>query len=274
MRAATGAARLVPGVVKPMLQLLVLAAALGVWQGLSAAGVLDRDEFPSMVSTLSALGDQLGTAELWTAVRDTIRGWGIGLLIGAGGAIVVGSLLGLNRFAYRSAIPVIEFLKTIPVIAILPIAILLFGATLRMKYFLVAFGVFWPLTIQVIYGVRSMDATVRDTAAVLQVRGLWRFFVVTLPSAAPFIATGLRVSAAVALILDVVAELIGGGSGVGLRILTAENSGPSAYPVMYAYIVVAGLLGIVLAGTFALAEKYLLHWHESQRNVRVAGRAA
>jgi ABC-type nitrate/sulfonate/bicarbonate transport system permease component len=249
-------------------RILVLGAALGTWQLLSATGVLRADEFPSMASTMGALADELSTAELWMAVRDTISGWALGLLMGAGSAIVVGSVLGLNRFAYRSALPVIEFCKTIPAIAILPIVILMFGASLKMKYVLVAFGVFWPLVIQVIYGVRSIDPTVRDTATVLQVRGLRRFFVVTLPSAAPYIGTGLRVSAAVALILTIVAELIGGGSGVGLRILTAENSGPTAYPIMYAYIFVAGTLGVALAGIFALAERWVLHWHESQRNVR------
>jgi ABC-type nitrate/sulfonate/bicarbonate transport system permease component len=262
-RAATLAARLA-----------VLCAALALWQLLSASGLLRSGEFPSMISTVQALGHELASSALWVAVRDTLLAWAIGLLLGGVSAIVIGSVLGLNKFAYRSAIPVIEFFKTIPVVAILPIALLLFGATLKMKYVLVAFGVFWPLTIQVIYGVRSIDPTVADTATALQVRGLRRYFVVTLPSAAPFIATGLRVSAAVALILDVVAELIGGGSGVGLRILTAENSGPSAYPIMYAYIVVAGLLGVVLAGAFALGERQVLHWHESQRNTRAADRAA
>jgi ABC-type nitrate/sulfonate/bicarbonate transport system permease component len=254
-------------------RLLVLCAALGLWQGLSASGLLSPDLFPSMTSSAAALGHQLAGADLWLAVRDTLLAWVIGLLLGAGCAVALGSLLGLNSFAYRSAIPVIEFFKTIPVIAILPIALLLFGATLRMKYVLIAFGVFWPLTIQVIYGVRSIDPTVLDTATALQVRGLRRFFVVILPSAAPFIATGLRVSAAVALILDVVAELIGGGSGVGLRILSAENSGPTAYPIMYAYILVAGLLGVVLAGGFAVAERRVLHWHESQRHIRAGGHA-
>jgi len=88
---------------------------------------------------------------------------------------------------------------------------------------------------------------------------------VIMPSAAPFIATGLRVAVAVALIVDIIAELIGGGTGVGERILVAENAGPSAYPVMYAYIVVAGVLGVVLAGAFTVAERYVLHWHEAQR---------
>jgi ABC-type nitrate/sulfonate/bicarbonate transport system permease component len=249
-------------------RLVVLGAALGLWQTLSATGVLRADEFPSMTSTMRALADQLTTSQLWTAVRDTIASWAIGLLIGGGSAIVVGAVLGLNRFAYRSAIPVIEFFKTIPAVAILPLVILKFGPTLQMKYVLVAFGVFWPLTIQVIYGVRSIDPIVRDTATVLQVRRLRRFFVVTLPSAAPFIATGLRVSAAVGLILSVVAELIGGASGIGLNILNSENSGPSAYPITYAYIFVAGALGVLLAGIFALGERWVLHWHESQRNVK------
>jgi ABC-type nitrate/sulfonate/bicarbonate transport system permease component len=245
---------------------IVLCAALGLWQGLSASGVLSPDEFPSMTSTVAALWHQAAGSALWAAVADTLAAWVIGLLIGGVAAVAAGSVLGLNRFAYRSAIPVIEFFKTIPVVAILPIALLLFGPTLKMKYLLVAFAVFWPLVIQVIYGVRSVDPTVLDTATALQVRGLRRFVVVILPTAAPFVATGVRVAAAVALIVDVVAELIGGGSGVGLQILTAENSGPTAFPVMYAYILVAGLLGVVLAGGFALAERRLLHWHESQRN--------
>jgi ABC-type nitrate/sulfonate/bicarbonate transport system permease component len=249
--------------------LIVLCAALGLWQGLSASGLLTPSLFPSMTSTAAALWRLLAAATLWAAVRDTLLGWVIGLLLGGASAVIVGSVLGLNRFAYRSAIPVIEFFKTIPVIAILPIALLLLGPTLKMKYVLVAFAVFWPLTIQVIYGVRSIDPVVLDTATALQVRGVRRFFQVILPSTAPFLATGLRVSAAVALIVDIVAELIGGGSGVGLQILTAENSGPTAYPIMYAYVLVAGLLGVLLAGSFALAERRFLHWHESQRNMIV-----
>jgi ABC-type nitrate/sulfonate/bicarbonate transport system permease component len=246
-------------------RLAVLAAALGLWQGLSAAGVIRSDEFPSMTATLAALGHQAASSVLWSAVGQTLAGWGIGLVIGVLAAIVTGTLIGRSGFAYRSVIGVIEFFKTIPVIAVLPIALVLWGATLTMKYALVAFAVFWPLVIQVCYGVRSLDPVVRDTATVLGVRGIRKFAVVTLPSAAPFIATGLRVATAVALIVDMVAELIGGGSGVGGNILLAENAGPPAYPIMYAYIVVAGVLGVLLAGAFTVAERYLLHWHDSQR---------
>jgi ABC-type nitrate/sulfonate/bicarbonate transport system permease component len=249
------------------LRLAVLAAALGLWQGLSAAGIIRSDEFPSMTATASALGRQAGSATLWDAVGQTLAGWAIGLVIGAAAAIAVGTLIGLSGFAYRSVIGVIEFFKAIPVIAILPVALVLWGATLTMKFALVAFAVFWPLVIQVCYGVRSLDPVVRDTATVLRVRGPRKFAEVILPSAAPFIATGLRVSVAVALIVDIVAELIGGGSGVGERILLAENAGPDAYPIMYAYIVVAGVLGVLLAWVFTVGERYLLRWHDSQRPV-------
>src|SRR6201996_2195669 len=106
-----------------------------------------------------------------------------------------------------------------------------------MKFALAAVAGFWPPVIQVGYGVRSLAPVVRHTTTVLQVRGPRKFLTVILPSAAPFIATGLRVAVAVAVIVDIIAELIGGGTRGGERILLAENAGPSAYPVMYAYIV-------------------------------------
>jgi len=250
------------------LRLVVLAAALGLWQGLSAAGVIRSDEFPSMTQTATALWHLLTQYTFWSAVGETLEGWGLGLLIGAAAAVGVGTLIGLNGFAYRSVIGVVEFFKAIPVIAILPIGLVLWGATLTMKFALTAFAVFWPLVIQVCYGVRSLDPVVRDTAAVLQVKGPRKFLTVILPSAAPFIATGLRVAVAVALVVDIIAELIGGGTGIGERILLAENAGPASYPQMYAYVVAAGVLGIVLAGAFTLAERYTLHWHESQRSAK------
>jgi ABC-type nitrate/sulfonate/bicarbonate transport system permease component len=248
-------------------RLLVVVAVLAGWQYLSATEILDPTSFPSMTDTIAELGRQLGSSDLWLAVWETVRGWGLGLLIGCSLAIVVGTLLGLNRFAYLSVIPVIEFLKTVPVIAILPLAIVVWGATLDMKVFLVAFGIFWPLAIQTIYGVRAVDPVVRDTAVTLRLRGLRKFAWVTMPSAAPFIATGLRVAAAVGLILTVIAELIGGASGLGLSILNSVNAGPDRLPATYAYILVTGVAGVLVTSAFTYLEQRLLHWHESQRNV-------
>jgi len=248
-------------------RLALIAVLLGIWQLLVVGGALNKDAFPTMSSTLAALVDQIHTSACWTTVAQTLEGWGVGVALGCVAAIVLGSAIGLSRFAYRSTIPVIEFLKAVPVVAILPIAIVEFGTRLSMKMVLVAFGVFFPLVIQVIYGVRSVDPTVADTATSLQVRGARRFFVVVIPSAAPFIATGVRIAAATGLVIEIVAELIGGGAGLGQRILAAENAGPSSLPVMYAFILITGLIGVTLTGIFTVAERRTLRWHESQRNI-------
>lgn len=240
--------------------------ALGAWQGLSAAGVLPTDSFPSMWSVVKEVVSILGTASGWRSIGSTMAGWASGFAIGAAAAVLVGTGIGLSAFAFRSSILVIEFMKTIPVIAILPLVMLKFGSTLKMEYTVVAFGVFWPLVIQVVYGVRNMDPVARDTAETLRVTGLRRFCLVVLPSAAPFIATGLRIAAAVALILTVIAELIGGAPGLGREILVAENSGASALDRLYALVVITGLLGIVISVTFRAGERRLLHWHERFRS--------
>ncbi len=242
-----------------------LLVILGIWQALSAAGTLPADSFPSMWSVAKAVVSDLGTASGWRSIGSTMAGWASGFAIGAAAAFVAGMAIGVSAFAFRSTILVIEFMKTIPVIAILPLVMLEFGGTLKMEYTIVAFGVFWPLVIQVVYGVRAMDPVVRDTAEALRVTGLRRFELVVLPSAAPFIATGLRIAAGVALILTIIAELIGGAAGLGRDMLVAQDSGASALPHLYALIVITGLLGIAISVAFRAAERRLLRWHERFR---------
>lgn len=251
-----------------LLPLGAVVAVMLFWQAVTAGGLFRPDQFPTMTATLSALWEGVASQQMWQAIWATLQGWFLGVVIASTLAIGIGSALAMNTFGFRSTSPVIEIFKAIPAIAILPLVILSLGSTLSMKVFLISFGVFWPLLIQVIYGVRAMDSTIQDTAKALGIRGVRKFFVVTIPSASPFIVTGLRIASASALILAVVSELVGGADGIGRNILRAQNGGVSAYPTMYAYILVAGMLGILLTGAFFLMEKKLMHWHESQRNIR------
>lgn len=247
---------------------------LVLWQLLTAGGVVGPDVFPTATDTLAALAEVVATPAYWKAMGATLQAWLLGMVIAGTLAIVIGSALAFSDFAFRSAASVIEIFKALPAIAILPLVIMVLGSTLPMKVFLISFAVFWPLVIQVIYGVRSIDPVALDTARSLGVRGVRRFFAVTLPSAAPFLATGLRIASASALILAVVSELVGGAAGIGRNILQAQNGGVSAYPVMYAYIVTAGMLGLALTGAFFLLEGKAMHWHESRRNIRASAGAA
>jgi ABC-type nitrate/sulfonate/bicarbonate transport system permease component len=253
-----------------VLPLVTVATVLLLWQAVTVTGVVSPGQFPTMSDTLIALGREVGTGRVWPAIGATLIGWLIGMVITIVLGLVIGTALAFNGFAQRSAAPVIETFKAIPAIAILPLVILVAGSTLPMKVFLVCFAAFWPFLIQVIYGVRSMDPIVLDTARALGMRGTRRFFAVSIPSASPYLVTGMRIASAQALILCIVAEIVGGAAGIGRNILLAQNTGVVAYPTMYAYIIVAGVLGIVLTGAFFLLEKRVMHWHESQRNIRAS----
>lgn len=256
-----------------VLPLLTVGAVLLIWQFVTAGGVVSPDQFPTMTDTLQALGREVAIGRLWPAVGATLLGWLIGMIITIVLGLIIGTALAFNVFAQRSAAPVIEIFKAIPAIAILPLVILVAGSTLPMKVFLICFAAFWPFVIQVIYGVRSMDPIVLDTARALGIRGIRRFLTVSVPSASPYLVTGMRIASAQALILSIVAELVGGAAGIGRNILLAQNTGVIAYPTMYAYIIVAGALGLLLTGAFFLLEKRVMHWHESQRNIAASNRA-
>ncbi|MEV1128763.1 ABC transporter permease [Agromyces sp. NPDC049794] len=251
---------------------LTVLIVLLLWELVTATRVVSPTEFPSMTDSLSALWMELTSARLWSAVGATLAGWLIGMVITITLGLIVGTALAFSDFAQRSAAPVIEIFKAIPAIAILPLVILVAGSSLPMKVFLICFAAFWPFVIQVIYGVRSMDPIVLDTSKALGLGGVRRFFSVVIPSASPYLVTGMRIASAQALILAVVAEIVGGAEGIGRNILLAQNTGTTAYPTMYAYIIVAGLLGIVLTGAFFLMERKVMHWHESQRNIRASNR--
>src|SRR6202034_1792056 len=210
-----------------------IVIAVAIWQILTVTKVLDPVAVPSASETLTTLGPSLETGRVWAGVGETLEGTAIGFAFGAVGGVLVGTVIGLSNIAYRSSFLVIEFLKTIPVIAVLPLAVLLFGTTLQMKVLLVTFGVFFPILTQTISGVRSVDPVVRGTGRVFR-RGAW----------ARSIATRLGLAAAAALLLDVLSEIVDGGSGIGLQIMQGQEGGDIAYT--YANIVLVGVIGVIV----------------------------
>jgi ABC-type nitrate/sulfonate/bicarbonate transport system permease component len=245
------------------LGLVGVALVLATWQLLTVTKVLDPTAVPTMTTTLSRLFQALGTTKLWVGVGQTLEGMAVGFALGSAAGIVIGALLGASSFAYRSSFLVIEFFKTIPVITLLPLAVLLFGTTLKMKVLIVVFGVFFPTVVQTIYGVRSIDPVISDTARAFGLGRRTRFLTVTIPSAAPYLATGLRLGATAALLLDVVAELVAGGSGLGLQILQGEAGGAISYS--YALIILTGTIGVLLVIGLTAIERRVLSWHELYR---------
>jgi ABC-type nitrate/sulfonate/bicarbonate transport system permease component len=240
-----------------------VASVLVLFELLSRSELISSRSFPPVTDWAQALGDLLGEQSFWTAVGDTLQGWALGLAIAIAIAIPLGIVLGSSRLLYRAVRGVVEFLRPIPSVALIPLAVLVWGTGLSSKVFLAAFASTWPLLMQTLYGVQDVDPVATDTARSFGYGRVQRLVRVTLPSAVPYIATGLRISSSVALILAVTAELVIGAPGLGREINLARQGG--AVDPMYALIVVTGLLGWVLNAVLARVERRALHWHPSYR---------
>jgi ABC-type nitrate/sulfonate/bicarbonate transport system permease component len=252
----------VPDWVAPLATVAVL---LLLWELVVRSGFISETSIPVMSATAAELFSQLGEGAFWTAVWDTLEGWALGLGIAVVLGIPLGMLIGSNRWLFHAFRVPIEFLRPIPSVALIPLAVLIYGTGLQSKVFLAAFASFWPLLIQTIYGVQDLDPVATDTAKSFGLGRFARLYRVTLPSAVPYIATGIRISSAVALILAVTAELVIGAPGLGRSINVARSGGN--LEVMYALIVATGLLGWLLNIAATQAERRVLHWHPSQRGV-------
>ena len=141
-----------------------------------------------------------------------LEGLAIAIVIG----VAAGVLIGTSRTLHDGTSVVIEFLRPIPAVALIPLAILFFGPFgIAAHRFVVAFAATWPILVNTIYGVRGADRMLHDVARTSGVGSAGRLFRVTLPAALPSIATGIQVSAAIALVVCVTAEFRTGAGGVG-----------------------------------------------------------
>jgi ABC-type nitrate/sulfonate/bicarbonate transport system permease component len=240
-----------------------IAAFLALWEYVSRSGLISEQDLPAMTTTFQELWSMMHTRAFWTAFGQTVRGWALGLAIATALAVPIGIVLGSSQFAGRAFRIPIEFLRPIPSAALIPLLFLTLGTTLESEIFLAAFGAFWPLLVQTICGVSDVDPVALDTARSFGIGRFERLYRITLPSAVPYIATGLRISSAVALILAFTAELFMGIPGLGAIMNVAESFGLTVQ--VYAIALATGFLGLAIYIVFAAFERWALRWHPSQR---------
>jgi NitT/TauT family transport system permease protein len=248
---------------------LVGAAVLvGLLEAVTRAELLNPTYLPPASTILVTSARILADPEFLAGVAGTLLAWAVGLTAATAIAIPLGLVLGSSRRSYLAAIAAIELLRPIPSVALIPLVILLLGRGLDMKVVLIAYASVWPILFNTIYGMREVDPVARDTARAFglgRVAILWR---VSLPTASPFIYTGIRIAAGIALILAISAELIaGGGPGIGTwMIANAETGVPRE--LLYAAIVVTGLIGLGINLLLVAGERRLFGWHQRVRAPR------
>jgi ABC-type nitrate/sulfonate/bicarbonate transport system permease component len=240
-----------------------LAAFLALGEAVPRLGLVKEAYFPPTSRIAGALADEVTDSAFWSALGDTLTGWALGLAIASCAGIVVGVVVSVVPYLREVTASTIEFLRPIPSVALIPLAVLLYGTELRSVLLLVVYASFWQVLIQVLYGVQDVDPVADETARSYGL-GTWaRVRHVLWPTALPYVMTGVRLAAAVALILAVTAELIIGAPGLGKLIGVAQAS--QAVPEMYALIVVTGLLGLLINVGARTVERRALAWHQSVR---------
>src|SRR5438105_1185735 len=257
-----GPARRVP-VAEPLVFVTSIASALVFWELVSRTGAISVKDLPAMSTSFRELWSLMQTGSFWIAFAETARGWALGLAIAATLAVPIGILLGSSEFAASAFRVPIEFLRPIPSAALIPLLFLTLGTTLKSEIFLASFGAFWPLLVQTMYGVRDVDPLAIDTGRSFGVGRLERLVRIKLPSSVPYIATGIRISSTVSLILAFTAELFMGTSGLGQKVNYVESYGLNNQ--LYAYALATGFLGVAIHLATTALERRALRWHPSQR---------
>ena len=234
--------------------------------GLAEAGVRLFDLSDSVAApsaTLAALFDGLASGSLSGELASTLESYIEGLALAAAVGIPLGVAIGSSRAIEDATSVVIEFLRPIPAVALIPLAILFLGLGTPMLRFVTAYAAVWPILIHTIYGVRGVDRMLYDVAETSGVNGAARIVRVTIPAALPGVAMGLRVSASVALVVCVTAEFFFGSDGIGAYMQSQQ----AAYriPELYAAAALTGLLGVAIDAVLRSGERRALFWVGEER---------
>src|SRR5574341_1890165 len=214
--------------------------------------------FPPMSQIFAGLGQTLASGTMVQHLTVTVGRFLAGYLLSAAIAVTAGVVLGYFRFLHSLFEMLIEFLRPMPSVAIIPVAILLLGIGDSMIVAVTVYASIWSILINTMEGVRHIEPTLIDTARTFGLskrRILWQ---VVVPGASPYIVTGLRVGLSIALILVTTAEMIIGSKGLGFFILDEERSMNSAN--MYAGIIIVSVAGYILNRLFLLAEGKAMRW--------------
>jgi ABC-type nitrate/sulfonate/bicarbonate transport system permease component len=248
---------------KVLLGCLGLLGFLTVWQLIPALGLVSPQYLPYVTDVFARLLEELRDLAFWRRLGLTMTSWAIGLGTATLAAVVLGTAVGLTPFLRRATHTTVEFLRPIPSVALIPLAVLMFGLQMRAALVIIVYAAFWQVFVQVIYGVADVDTVARDTARSFRLTRRERLTYLVLPTLLPYLMTGLRLAAAVALILAVTAEMVIGNPGLGRMIELSRSAGDSVG--LYALIVVTGLLGLSVNLVFRFVERRSLSWHQSVR---------
>ena len=245
------------------LTILSPLAALLIWQLASDAGLINQRYVPSPLSIAKAGVALAASGQLEKDIYATLRRLAVGFLVGAVPGVLLGIVMGLNRWVRAVLDPLVAALYPIPKIAVLPLLMLLFGLGDTSRAAVVAISVLFLTIINTTVGVMQLDRIYFDVARNYGTPWPRLFLRVILPGTLPTVFAGLRISLGVSLVVLVSAEFVAGRSGVGYLIwsswetLMVEN--------MFVGIIVVTILGVLSTFLLHELERRLIPWRYDER---------
>lgn len=245
--------------------LVGVAAFLVLAEVLGRSGAISQSVLPLASTVLARAVGLAGNPRFLGDLAATIEAWAAGLAITVAVAVPCGLVLGSMPGVRTATHAVVEFLRPIPAVALIPLVALILGPGLRMNVTLIVYAAIWPVLFNTIYGVGDVDPVAKET---LRAFGFGQLDVVrrvSLPAAAPFILTGIQMASSIAIILNIGTGVVTGridGNGIGAFIADANASGGNTALVLAAALW-AGVLGLTVNGLLVWSGRRMLPWHRA-----------
>lgn len=237
----------------------VLLGVVAAWEIASRAEVVNPLFIPPMTKILRSFFTLVAAGDIPAQILTSMKRAAAGYLLAAAVFIPLGVALGLFEKIRRMLEIAIEMARPIPPPVVVPVAMLFFGLGDGMKIFVICFSCAWPILLNTLDGVKNVDRVLIYTARTFGLSRGKLIARVILPAASPQIATGLRISLGITLILVVISEMVGSSDGIGYFILDSQRR--FKVDQMYAGMLSLALLGYLLNLLFLAATNTLLSWH-------------
>ncbi|MDR2136723.1 MAG: ABC transporter permease [Synergistaceae bacterium] len=229
-----------------------------VWDAAARFGVVDTFILPKIDAVAGAFWEMLRDGELFWNIAVSLRRTGSGFAAAIAFGIPLGLLLGWFPKAEEYLDPLLQMFRNTSVMAMFPVFILVFGLGELSKSAVVFWGSLWPSLLNTIGGVKGVDPILIKSARSMGMSTSELFGKVILPAALPEIMTGIRLSAGVAVILLVAAEMLGATGGLGFQIFNSQQK--YDIPAMYAGILTISFLGILINFLLVRLERRVAYW--------------
>jgi ABC-type nitrate/sulfonate/bicarbonate transport system permease component len=242
------------------LTLALLAGMVALWQGVASLSAVDDLTLASPTETVRALADDWSL--LWDNAGVTLVEVVLGLAISVVAGLFFAVAMHLSRTLREAAYPLLIASQAIPIVVLAPIFVLAFDYGIGPKLAIVALICFFPITVNVLDGLRSVEPDLLKLMRSLGASRWQTLMKAELPSALPFFFSGLRVAATVSVIGAVFGEWAGADKGLGRLVLLGNNQLQT--PRVYAGIVILTLMAVALFALVVLAERLICPWNKEE----------